>query len=86
MATGSRPGRRDIHHVIIVGAGPAGCLLAGRLASPSVVDPRLRVRGVRNLRVIGASIMPNIVSGSTNAATMALASRGLELFRQEVAA
>ncbi|MBB3912550.1 choline dehydrogenase-like flavoprotein [Sphingomonas desiccabilis] len=51
-----------------------------------MVDPRLRVRGVRNLRVIGASIMPNIVSGSTNAATMALASRGLELFRQEVAA
>ncbi len=50
----------------------------------SVVDPRLRVRGVRNLRVIDASIMPNIVSGNTNAPTMALASRGLELFRQDV--
>jgi len=50
----------------------------------SVVDPRLRVRGVRNLRVIDASIMPNIVSGNTNAPTMALASRGLELFRQDL--
>lgn len=50
----------------------------------SVVDPHLRVRGVRNLRVIDASIMPNIVSGNTNAPTMALASRGLELFRQDV--
>jgi choline dehydrogenase-like flavoprotein len=33
MATGSGPGRRDTHNVIIVGAGSAGCLLAGRLAS-----------------------------------------------------
>lgn len=49
----------------------------------SVVDASLRVRGVRNLRVIDASIMPNIVSGNTNGPTMALASRGLEIFRAE---
>lgn len=49
----------------------------------SVVDASLRVRGVRNLRVIDASIMPNIVSGNTNGPTMALASRGLEIFRME---
>jgi choline dehydrogenase-like flavoprotein len=63
---------------------PIGTCRMGR-DDASVVDPRLRVRGVRNLRVIDASIMPNIVSGNTNAPTMALASRGLELFRQEVA-
>lgn len=51
----------------------------------SVVDPHLRVRAVRNLRVIDASIMPNIVSGNTNAPTLALASRGLALFRQDAA-
>ncbi|MGY4173740.1 MULTISPECIES: GMC family oxidoreductase [Bradyrhizobium] len=39
----------------------------------AVVDARLRVRGVDSLRVIDASIMPNITSGNTNAPTQALA-------------
>jgi choline dehydrogenase len=45
----------------------------------SVVDRRLRVRNVRGLRVIDSSIMPIIVSGNTNAPTLAVASKGLEL-------
>jgi choline dehydrogenase-like flavoprotein len=45
----------------------------------AVVDARLRVNGVRNLRVIDASIMPNIVSGNTNAPTMALARHGADM-------
>jgi choline dehydrogenase len=47
--------------------------------SDSVVDANLRVRGTSNLRVIDASIMPNIVSANTNAPTMALASKGVDL-------
>jgi choline dehydrogenase-like flavoprotein len=39
----------------------------------AVVDARLRVKGVGGLRVIDASIMPNITSGNTNAPTQALA-------------
>ena len=39
----------------------------------AVVDARLRVKGVDGLRVIDASIMPNITSGNTNAPTQALA-------------
>jgi choline dehydrogenase-like flavoprotein len=39
----------------------------------AVVDARLRVPGVDGLRVIDASIMPNITSGNTNAPTQALA-------------
>jgi choline dehydrogenase len=50
----------------------------------SVVDPSLRVRGVRGLRIIDSSIMPNITSGNTNGPTMALASRGLDLFLEEI--
>jgi choline dehydrogenase-like flavoprotein len=49
----------------------------------AVVDARLRVNGVDNLRVIDASIMPNIVSGNTNAPTQALARHGAMMFVQD---
>lgn len=51
--------------------------------SRSVVDARLRVRGVSNLRVIDASIMPNIVSANTNAPTQALARNGAAMFVED---
>jgi choline dehydrogenase len=45
----------------------------------SVVSAALKVFGVEGLRVIDASVMPNIVSANTNAPTMAIADRGLSL-------
>jgi choline dehydrogenase-like flavoprotein len=45
----------------------------------SVVDHELRVKGVARLRVADASVMPNIVSGNTNAASIMIGERAAEL-------
>lgn len=59
---------------------PVGTCRMGRDDDPlAVVSETLAVRGVEGLRVIDASVMPNIVSANTNAPTMALADRGLSL-------
>jgi choline dehydrogenase-like flavoprotein len=47
----------------------------------AVVDTELRVQGAQGLRVIDASIMPTIVRGNTNAATIAIAERAADLIR-----
>ncbi|MBV9219083.1 MAG: sorbosone dehydrogenase, partial [Methylobacteriaceae bacterium] len=61
---------------------PVGTCRMGRADDPhAVVGSDLRVRGVENLRVIDASIMPRLVSANTNAPTMAIADRGVSLMR-----
>jgi choline dehydrogenase len=48
----------------------------------AVVDPELRVHGVEGLRVADASIMPTVVSGNTNAASIMIGERAADLVRQ----
>ena len=45
----------------------------------AVVDDKLRVHGINNLRVIDASIMPNITSGNTNSPTIMIAEKGADM-------
>lgn len=54
-------------------------------AERAPVDPQLRVKGVDALRVIDASVMPQIVSGNTYAATITIAEKGADLVLQHAA-
>jgi len=49
-----------------------------------VVDNELRVHGMQGLRVIDASVMPTVISGNTNAATIMIAEKASDLIRAEL--
>ncbi|XP_031636386.1 glucose dehydrogenase [FAD, quinone] [Contarinia nasturtii] len=62
---------------------PVGtCKMGPYWDSTAVVDPELRVYGVRGLRVIDASIMPKLVGANTNAPVMMIGEKGADMIKE----
>ncbi|KKC23933.1 dehydrogenase [Sphingomonas sp. SRS2] len=62
-----------VHH-------PAGtCRMGGASDRDRVVDPQLRVCGVKGLRVVDASVMPDMVGGNINAVVMMIAEKAADM-------
>ncbi|XP_060852272.1 glucose dehydrogenase [FAD, quinone]-like [Rhopalosiphum padi] len=59
-----------------------GCKMGSEDDPYSVVDPKLRVKGITGMRVIDSSVMPKIVSVNTNAASIMIGEKGSDIIKE----
>lgn len=73
-----------IRHMSTTVYHPVGTTKMGPKTDPTaVVNPRLQVHGVPNIRVADASIMPDIVAANTNAACVMIAEKAADFIKED---
>ncbi|CAL1262821.1 unnamed protein product [Larinioides sclopetarius] len=64
---------------------PVGTAKMGDPRDPTtVVDHRLRVKGIKGLRIVDASVMPTITSGNTNVPTIMIAEKAADIIKETI--